>query len=192
MVDIDNVIVSLRIFEEYFVCDINDCRGICCVEGDAGAPLDENEINILKDTLHIVYNELRDEAKNVIDNFGVYVIDNENEKTTPLCKSNGECVYMQYNKDNISYCVFEKLFEEGIINFQKPISCHLYPARIKKYKDFEAINFNYWEICSNAKSLGKQQNIKVYQYLKTALTRKYGTEWYNKLCIAADMIDSKK
>lgn len=189
MIDIDNKIVHRDVFEKCFCCNIAKCRGICCVEGDAGAPLEAEEESKIKEILPLIYDRLTDEAKVVVSKIGVSMIDVEGDLTASICGERGACVFVQYTEDRIAYCAIEKAYEEGLINFRKPISCHLYPIRVKKYSSFDAVNYNVWSICSNAVVLGNEKQIRIYEFLKEPLIRKYGEEWYKEACIAADYLD---
>lgn len=192
MIDIDNKIVHLDIFEKCFICDIKKCKGICCVDGDSGAPLEEEEAKIIEDILPKIYNNLTDEGKSVIDKRGTSMIDIEGDLTTTIYGDSGACVFTQYNEEGIAYCAIEKAWEHGIVDFRKPISCHLYPIRITKYKDFDAVNYNVWDICKDAVKLGNKEGVKIYQFLKEPLIRKYGTEWYEDMCNCAEILRKDK
>ena len=182
MIDIDDKILHRDILLQNFCCDINKCKGICCIDGDSGAPLEKEEEEKIKSILPLIYNDLTFEARSEIDKNGISVIDVEDELTTAICKNSGACVFVQYDDSGIAYCVIEKAYEKGLSDFKKPISCHLYPIRIKKYRKFDAINYNVWDICKDAIICGNEKNIKIYEFLKDALIRKYGEEWYNKVC----------
>ena len=188
MIDIEGKIIHRDIFLKNFCCDICKCKGICCVEGDSGAPLEQSEEQKIQEILPIIYNDLSIEARTEIDKNGISMIDVENELTTTICKDSGACVFAKCDDDGIIYCVIEKAYEKGLSDFRKPISCHLYPVRVKKYQKFDAVNYNVWDICSDAISCGNEKNIKIYEFLKDALIRKYGTQWYEQVCIAAEYI----
>lgn len=192
MIDIDNKIVHRDVFLEHFCCDICKCKGICCVEGDSGAPLEELEVEKIQEVLPKIYNRLTEEGRNVIDNKGISMIDIEGDLTTTICGKSGACVFTQYDDEGIAYCLIEKAWNEGLTDFRKPISCHLYPIRVKKYKEFDAVNYNIWDICKDAVCLGKKENIKIYEFLKDALIRKYGEEWYTDACVAAKYFEEEK
>ena len=188
MIEIDDKIVHFDVFRKCFACDIAKCKGICCVEGDSGAPLEKAEEDKLKEILPKIYNRLSEEAKSVIDEKGVSMLDVEGELTTSIIGKAGACVFANRSADGIIYCEIEKAWEEGLVDFRKPISCHLYPIRVKKYASFEAVNYDVWNICNDAVTLGNERNIKIFEYLKEPLTRKYGEEWYNEMCVAADYV----
>ncbi|HOZ31102.1 MAG TPA: DUF3109 family protein, partial [Bacteroidales bacterium] len=138
MIDIDSKIVHFDIFQKCFACDLPKCKGRCCVEGDSGAPLEIEEEKTLKKILPIIYNTLTTEGKEVIDDKGISMIDVEGELTTTIYGEKGACVFAQNKEDGTAYCTIEKAWEKGLIDFRKPISCHLYPIRIKKYSSFDA------------------------------------------------------
>lgn len=179
MIVIDETIVSEEIRNIRFYCNLALCKGACCVEGDAGAPVEEEEISILEDCIDEIKPFMRKEGIQVIENTGVYDYDSTGEYVTPLI-NNRDCAFVYYEK-GIAACAIEKAYEEKNISFQKPISCHLYPIRITKHKDFEAVNYHKWFICQPACTHGKKLEIPLYQFLKQPLIRKYGKEWYSKL-----------
>lgn len=180
MIQIHDKLISEDIFAEKFVCDLTKCKGICCVEGDAGAPLDADELPILAEIYPKVKPYLRPEGVEAIEEQGTHTIDTDGDFVTPLVNG-GECAYVIFDEHGITKCAIEKAYEEGVISWQKPISCHLYPIRITEYKEFSAINYHEWSVCSPACSLGKELNVKVYEFLKGPLIRKYGEEFYNTL-----------
>lgn len=179
MIVIDDIIVSEEIKDSCFCCDLQACLGICCIEGDAGAPLEEEEISFLEDGIDDIKPYMRKEGVKVIKKTGVFDFDASGEYVTPLIKDR-DCAYVYY-EDNIALCAIEKAFEEKTIDFQKPISCHLYPIRINKSKSFEAINYHKWHVCEPARTKGKNLELPLYKFLKDPLIRKYGVAWYNKL-----------
>ena len=179
MIEIDDKIISREIFQKKFICDLNSCKGACCVEGDSGAPLLKSEIKELEKVYPLVQQYVTEEGKNVIDNTGVYVIDQEGDLTTPLI-DNKQCAFV-FEDNGVSKCSIEKAYAENKINFKKPISCHLYPIRITTYKKFEAINYEANEICSPACKLGQEMQVSVFKFLKEPLIRKYGKDFYNEL-----------
>ncbi|GHT33075.1 hypothetical protein FACS189434_06360 [Bacteroidia bacterium] len=184
MLQIEDKIVSLDVLEKKFLCDISMCLGECCVDGDSGAPLEKEEIDILKNLLPIVWNDLSEKSKKVIEKQGVSYIDIEGEPVTSIV-SNGECVFTYFDEKGICKCAIEKAYREGKTDFYKPVSCHLYPIRTPKYRNFTAVNYHQWEVCGAARALGKEKGVAVYQFLKEPLIRKFGAEWYAQLEIAA-------
>jgi hypothetical protein len=185
MIQIDDKLISEDLFSEEFVCNLAKCKGICCVEGDAGAPLDEDETKILDEIYPKIKPYLRPEGIQAIEEQGTYTLDFEGDLVTPLV-NNAECAYVIFDEKGYTKCAIEKAYEDGVIDWQKPISCHLYPIRITEYSNFSAINYHEWDICSDACTLGKELGIKVYQFLKKPLIRKYGEEFYQTLSETAE------
>lgn len=182
MFQIGDTIISEDIFSEDFVCNLSKCKGACCVEGDSGAPLDEDELKVLDEIYEKIKPYLRKEGIEAIEQQGKYVKDYEGEWTTPLV-NNRECAYVIFDENNITKCGIEKAWEEGVVDFKKPISCHLYPIRLKEYRKFTAVNYDSWSICAPACALGKELKVNVATFLKEALIRKFGQDWYNQLLI---------
>jgi len=185
MIQIGSTIVSLDIFEKQFVCNIAKCKGKCCVIGDSGAPLTDEEITILQEAYPKVKPYMTPAGIAVVEQKGVYDTDFDNEKVTPLIGDGEDCVY-SFNEKGVFYCAIEKAFMNGETDFRKPVSCHLYPIRITKYNAFEAVNYHCWSICSDALEYGKTKGTPLYVFLKEPLIRKYGAEWYEQLCLAAN------
>ena len=185
MIQIDDKLISEDLFSEEFVCNLAKCKGICCVDGDAGAPLDEDETKILDEIYPKIKSYLRPEGIEAIEKQGTYTLDFEGDLVTPLV-NNAECAYVIFDEKGYTKCAIEKAYEDGVINWQKPISCHLYPIRSTEYSNFSAINYHEWDICSDACTLGKELGVKVYQFLKKPLIRKYGEEFYQTLSEAAE------
>ena len=183
MLRIGDTIFSLDIFEKKFKCDLPKCLGNCCRYGDSGAPLSEEEVIILDEIWPDVKPFLRQEGVSVIEDQGTSVTDFENERVTPLI-SNEECAYAIL-KDNVFMCGIEKAWNEGRISFQKPVSCHLFPMRIKKYSVFRAVNYQELSICRPARECGSAEGVPVFEFLKAPLTRVFGEEMYEDLCVAA-------
>lgn len=184
MIQIDHTVISPDLFEERFVCDLQTCKGICCVEGDAGAPLEEEEIQIIEKILPIIEKDIPEKSKKIIQQQGVYYIDEDNEPVTSIVDGR-ECVFAYKDENQIYKCAIEKAYREGLITFQKPISCYLYPVRLQQYRDFLAVNVHRWEVCDCARIFGKKLKVPVYKFLKEPLTTKFGAEWYEKIEIAA-------
>lgn len=180
MFQIGKTLVSEELLKEEFVCNLAKCKGICCVEGDAGAPLDFDELDILDDIYEDVKPFLRKEGIDVIEQEGKYTIDEDGEWTTPLV-NHQECAYLVFEENGYSKCGIEKAYEAGVIDYKKPISCHLYPVRVKEYSNFSAVNYHVWDICSDACTLGKELQVNVAQFTKDALVRKFGQAWYDEL-----------
>jgi hypothetical protein len=190
MLQIDNSVLSFDVFEKHFVCDIKKCKGACCIHGDSGAPLEEEEVDILKDIFPEVRPYMRPEGIEAVGRQGTHVIDSDGDKVTPLVNGE-ECAFVIF-EDGIAKCAIEKAFEAGKVSFKKPVSCHLYPIRITKYSTFEALNYHKWEICKPALALGRKMNLPLHIFLAEPLTRKYGREWYEQLKIAAEELKKQK
>ncbi|NMA73924.1 MAG: DUF3109 family protein [Bacteroidales bacterium] len=179
MIEIGNVIVTIDLFKECFMCELSHCKGICCVEGDAGAPVEE-EVEQLKEVLPIVWNDLSESAKELINREGVVYSDVDGDLVTSIVNGK-DCVFTCYDENGICYCAIEKAYREGKTSFYKPISCHLYPIRIQRSGSYELINYHRWPICQGAVKKGRQKKIPLYQFLKEPLIRKYGEAWYDEL-----------
>ncbi len=182
MIEIGNKIVSLDVVREKFVCDLEKCKGQCCVDGDAGAPLEESELQELENIFPAILPYLTERGKEAIDKLGYYVVDPENDYVTPLAE-NSECAYC-YFENGIAKCAIEKAYFEKKVTFRKPVSCHLYPIRISEYKRFDGVNYNRLSICAPARELGEKLNVSVCQFLKEPIIRKYGQEWFDQLALA--------
>lgn len=180
MIQIDDTLISLDLIERFFHCNLTQCKGECCVEGDAGAPLEKEEFDRLQKLLPAVWNDLSPEAQAVINKQGVGYIDGDNDIVTSIVNGKN-CVFTYYDTGGICKCAVEKAYYEGRTDFIKPVSCHLYPVRITKYKDYQAVNYHQWKVCRAAEILGEQKRIPVYRFLREPLIRKFGEEWYNAL-----------
>lgn len=180
MLQIGEILVSDDVIEKEFVCNLDKCKGACCVEGDYGAPLDEDELEILKEIYPVVKPYLSRDGIKAIERQGTHVLDEDGDLSTPTIKGR-ECAYAIYDEKNVLKCGIEQAYLDGKIAWKKPISCHLYPIRITKKKNFEALNYHKWNICSAACTLGKELKVPVYRFLKDPLIRKYGKAWYDEL-----------
>jgi Protein of unknown function (DUF3109) len=183
MLRIDDNIISLDLLEKKFRCDLPKCLGNCCRYGDSGAPLTEEEVKILDEINEIVMPFLRPEGREAIKEKGSSIIDFEGDMVTPLIGSD-ECAYTILN-GNIFMCGIERAWSEGKISFRKPLSCHLFPVRIKKYSGFNAVNYEEWPICFSARDNGRAEVIYAYEFLKEPLIRALGENVYDQICIAA-------
>lgn len=179
MISIGNTIISEEVIKKQFSCDLTACYGECCVAGDAGAPLDVDEISQLEDFIDKILPYMSEEGRKVVEKNGVYDYDVDGELVTPLV-NNKECAFV-YFENKIALCAIEKAYRDKVIPNVKPISCSLYPIRITEYKDFEAINYHHWGICDLARIKGKDEKIAIYEFLKEPLIRKYGEAWYKTL-----------
>lgn len=182
MIELEKVILSDDIKEKFFVCNLEKCKGACCVEGDLGAPLEEDELSKLEECYEVVKPYLMKEGIEAIERQGKYILDEDGEYSTTTING-AECAYAVYDEKGILKCGIEQAFNDGKTDFKKPISCHLYPIRAKKYDEFEALNYDRWSICSPACDLGAELSVPVYKFLKDPLIRKYGADWYEKLAL---------
>lgn len=180
MIEVGNVLVSEALVKEEFVCNISKCKGACCVEGDSGAPLARDELAILAEIYPKVKPYMTDEGIAAITEYGTHVIDLDGDLTTPCVDGNKACAYVTW-ENGITKCAIEKAYENGDIDWKKPLSCHLYPIRTTVYPDFDVLHYDRWHICHAACSLGRELKVPVYAFLKDSLIRKYGAEWYDEL-----------
>ena len=192
MIAIDNVLLSDEVVEENFVCDLVKCKGGCCVDGDCGAPLTKDETKTLADIYPKIKSYLLPEYIAEIEKQGTHTMDNEFGYVTPTVNG-GICVYGYTDEMGIVKCGIEKAYNEGVVDFKKPISCHLYPIRIKETKDYEIVNYEPRpSLCRPACKLGNKLKLPVYKFLKDSLIRKYGEEFYSALDAVAVKMKSKK
>jgi hypothetical protein len=176
---IKDILVSDDIFTEHFCCDLKLCSGLCCVEGDVGAPLEPEEISDLEDSYPFFKKYMTKEGVKKVDESGTFDYDMEGSLVTPLL-DDGSCAFLFF-ENNIAKCAIEKAFLNSEIDFQKPISCHLYPIRIKTLPDYQALNYHRWDVCHTGFEKGKTLKLPLYKFLKEPLIRKYGEEWYDEL-----------
>jgi len=187
MFQLGKTIVSEDIIEKDFVCNLSACKGACCIDGDAGAPLEKEEAEILKEIYPKVKPFLREKGIKAIEDQGTSITTELGELETPLV--NGEdCAYVNFDDRGIAQCGIEEAYNQGVIAWKKPVSCHLYPIRVKDYSEFSAVNYHKWEICDDACSLGKELQVPIYKFVKEALIRKFGEDWYMEL----EKVASKK
>ena len=180
MILVDNAVISDDIKEQFFVCDLNKCKGACCIEGDLGAPLEESELKELEDAYEVVKPYLSAEGIAAIEKEGLYIKDFEGDYSTTTIGGK-ECAFAIYDEKGVLKCGIEQAYFDGKTTFRKPVSCHLYPIRITKYDHYDALNYDRWDICSAACSLGERLGVPVYKFLKEALIRKYGEVWFAEL-----------
>ena len=179
MIIINQTSISDDLYLVRFCCHLQRCKGACCVAGDAGAPLEEEEISILEDELENIKPFMTEQGIKTIEEHGVFDYDIHGKFVTPLV-NDGECAFANF-EDGISYCSIEKAYYANKTHFLKPLSCHLYPVRITSYETFDAVNYKKWNICKPALKNGSQKGIPLYKFLKDALVRKYGQKWYSEL-----------
>ena len=184
MLQIGDTLISLDVIERDFICNLSACRGTCCIEGDAGAPITEEERLVLMKLLPEVWNDLTPAAREIIKSQGVAYVDEEGDLVTSIVGGK-DCVFTCYGEDGMCMCAIEKAYREGRVSFYKPLSCHLYPIRVTRYPAFTAVNYHRWKICKAAEVLGRKEGVKVYRFLREPLIRSFGEEWYDELDRAA-------
>lgn len=188
ILQVGNVLLSPDILTEYFCCDYGKCKGVCCIEGNAGAPVTMDEIGQIEEVLDDVWSDLSPQAQAVIDRQGVAYTDQEGDLVTSIVNGK-DCVFTCYDQGNC-LCALEKAYHAGKTGFMKPISCSLYPIRAKRFENGTiGLNYSQWNICRDAVALGKQLNIPVYRFLKVPLIRCFGEEWYAELEALANEVN---
>jgi Protein of unknown function (DUF3109) len=180
MIMIDQTLVSDELFEKKFVCDLSACKGACCVAGDSGAPLSLEETDILQKEYKKIKPFMRKEGVAAVKEQGVFTIDTDFDYVTPLVNG-AECAYVSFDENQIAKCAIEMAYKAGKTDFKKPISCHLYPIRITKLKDYDALNYHHWPICKPACKCGEKLDVKVYKFLKEPIIRAYGEEYFKQM-----------
>ncbi|EGJ70495.1 hypothetical protein Bcop_0276 [Bacteroides coprosuis DSM 18011] len=185
MIQIDDVVVTLDVLREKFICDLGVCKGACCIEGDAGAPVEKEEVAKLEEVLPIIWDDLADNAKEIINEQGVVYVDEEGDIVTSIVNGK-DCVFTCYDEKGFCYCAIEKAYRAGKTDFYKPVSCHLYPIRVSNFGKYKAVNYHRWEICKAAVLLGEKEGVPVYKFLEKPLIRKFGQAWFDELEIAVD------
>ena len=190
LVEVKDKVVSTQIFDRKFVCDLSACKGACCIEGDAGAPLTLEEVDILEDNLEVIKPYMRKEGIEAIDKTGVFYMDQDNEPVTTLV-NDAECAFVFFDENGITKCSVEQAHLAGKLDFKKPLSCHLYPIRTKKFNDFTALNYDEWKICVPACDCGDKLDVPVYKFLKEALVRAFGEEFFKELEVVASEIKNR-
>ena len=185
MLQIGKAIISFDIIQKEFCCDLEKCKGACCVDGDSGAPLTPDEAKLIKQMYPDFEEYLSDHNKAEIKRQGFSLIDEDGDLVTPIV-GNNECVFTFRDEAGITKCAIEKAYFEKHTTFRKPVSCHLFPIRITEYKEFDAINYQYLDICKPGRICGKTNAMPLWKYLKEPLIRKYGEQWFEKLTYAAE------
>ena len=191
MIEIDDKIVSADLLRECFVCDLGKCKGICCVEGDAGAPLDIEEVDLLEEEYENYAPYMTAEGREAIEREGFMVVDSEGDYTTPLI-DNAACAY-SFEENGVVFCAIERAYREGKCQFLKPISCHLYPIRVKQFRNGTyGLNYHRWAVCRDAVECGKKLGIPVYKALKEPIIRRFGEEFYKALECAEELLSQEQ
>lgn len=183
---VGRTLVSNDVLERKFVCDLAACKGACCVQGDAGAPLLPFEVNEMLEALPAVLPYMDHEGRTEIDRSGVYTVDADGDHVTPLIDG-GRCAFSIFDADGVAKCAFEQAYNEGKTAFKKPVSCHLYPIRVKQLSDYQAVNYDKWDICRPACACGERLKVPVYKFVREALVRRFGPEWFAEL----ELIDAE-
>lgn len=180
MLQIGDTLVTLDIVERFFCCDLDKCLGACCIEGDAGAPVTEAEVEEIKKALPVIEPDMLPRAKEEVKENGVAYVDEEGDLVTTILDGKN-CAFTCYGPGGVCLCALERAHRAGKTTFRKPISCALYPLRITEYPTFTAVNYHRWNICRDAEVLGKKLGIRLYQFLEGPLTERFGKEWYGEL-----------
>lgn len=181
MIIVGEALISEEIFEEHFVCDLNACKGACCIEGESGAPLDPEETALLEGVLPHVLEYMTEEGRQVVKEQGVYLEDEDGDLVTPLVSHHGACAFVYYDEKSIAKCALEKAFLEGKTEWKKPISCHLYPIRLTHLKEYIGLNYHRWPICAPACTCGSALQVPVFRFLKEPIIRRFGETFYSDL-----------
>jgi hypothetical protein len=180
MILLENTIVSEDILEKNFICNLAACKGACCIEGDSGAPITQDELEILESELENIKPYLTAVSLEAIKTQNFWEKDTDGDLVT-TCLPTGECNFSLRDEAGMLKCGIEQAYRDGKASIQKPLSCHLYPIRISNVGEFEALNYHRWDICKPACKLGEEHQVAVYQFLKEPLIRKFGADWHNEL-----------
>lgn len=178
---VGETLVSEELFEEYFVCDLNACKGACCIEGDSGAPLDADELDNLEEVWPEVKAYMRPEGIRAIEELGLYQMDSDGDLVTTLVDGHRECAFVVFDNNGIAKCAIEQAYIDGKVSWKKPISCHLYPVRLKQLTEYTAVNYHRWQLCQPACECGASLKVPVYRFLREPLIRKFGKEWFEEM-----------
>jgi len=181
---IQNTLVSLDVLEKEFCCDLDKCRGCCCIEGDAGAPISDEEVKQIETILPILLPEMTKEAREVVERQGISYLDPSGERVTSIVNDK-DCIFARTDHNGWCYCLIEKAYNAGKIGFKKPISCHLYPIRLTRVGDMTGVEYHRWDICHCARQLGKKLHTPLYQFLREPLVRRFGQAWFDELELTA-------
>ena len=182
---IQNTLVSLDVLEKEFCCDLDKCRGCCCIEGDAGAPISDDEVKEVEQILPQLLPDMTKEAREIVAKQGISYLDPSGERVTSIVNDK-DCVFARTDHNGWCYCLIEKAYNAGKINFKKPISCHLYPIRLTKVGDYIGVEYHRWDICHCARQLGKKLHTPLSQFLREPLIRRFGHAWFDELELTAN------
>lgn len=191
IIQVGNVLCSIDIFKEMFCCNYKACRGICCVEGEAGAPITLDEVSEIENILPLIEDSLSSAARKVIEEQGIAYIDQQGELVTGIVNGK-DCIFTTYDDKGNCLCAIERTMRQGLHNVNKPISCSLYPIRVKKFhigdEVLYGLNYHRWAICKEAVEKGYRLSMPIYKFLKDPLIKMFGSQWYSELEIAAKEI----
>ena len=191
MIQIQQTLLSDDIFDEQFICDLCKCKGQCCVDGESGAPITQEEYAQIQRILPLIQDMLSPEAQLLISNQGIAYTDGDGELVTSIINGE-ECVFTWFDEEGVCKCAIDTAFREGLTDVQKPISCHLYPIRLTEYADFTAVNYHRWSICKPAVKLGRKEGLPIYRFLREPLIRRFGKDWYKEVCEVAKLMQTQK
>lgn len=183
MLQINDTLVSLDLAEQFFICDISKCLGECCIEGDAGAPITEEEKTQLEQLVEVVWDDLLPAAQQKIKEEGVAYVDEEGDLVTQIVDGRN-CVFTTYGPGGVCQCAIERAYHQGRCQMRKPMSCYLYPLRLTEYPTFTAVNYHSWKICKCACALGREKKVRLYEFMREPLIARFGKEWYDELALA--------
>jgi hypothetical protein len=192
MIIIGETLVSEELFENHFVCDLNACKGACCIEGDSGAPLEAEELTNLEEVWEMVKPYMRPEGIKAIEELGLYQMDGDGDMVTTLVDGNKECAFVIFDSSGVAKCALENAYNDGKTNWKKPISCHLYPVRLQQLTAYMAVNYHRWGLCDPACALGSQLKVPIFKFLKEPLIRKFGEAWYEEAELVYTAMKSEK
>lgn len=191
MLIVGETLVSEELLEEHFVCDLNACKGQCCVEGESGAPLNQDELPLLEKVYDQVIPFMRPEGIEAIEKHGLYTVDSDGDFVTTLVSEGKECAFVTFDDNGVAKCALEQAYNAGATDWKKPMSCHLYPVRLAKLPEYIALNYHRWQVCSPACELGKALKVPVYKFLREPLIRKFGEIWYEELEAVASIWNNR-
>ena len=191
MVEIDDKLISDDLFDRRFVCDLSACKGACCVEGDSGAPLEEDELEKLDEVYDEVKPYMREVGRLAVAREGLFTIDHDGEYVTPLVEGR-ECAFVNFDEKGIAKCAIEQAYRDGKTDWLKPISCHLYPIRVTKLSQYTALNYHKWPICAPACDCGDKLDVKVFRFLREPIIRHFGEDFYHKMEAADQLLEEGK
>ncbi len=181
----NNTLVSLDVLEKEFCCDLDTCRGCCCIEGDAGCPISDEELKRIESILPELLPQMTKEARAVVEQQGLSYLDPSGEQVLSIVNGK-DCIFARTDHQGWCYCLIEKAYNAGKIDFKKPISCHLYPIRLTQVGEYTGVEYHRWDICHCARIKGKKLHLPLYQFLKEPLIRRFGQEWYDELELTAN------